>query len=161
MSAGEQWTDEAVRRESERWVYVPLDGVCMGDERRLLVHLPMRLVQSRVWRSSAPNEERADELVGETLGAVRAAGAGKLVWHTGEGISPLFMDECLARRGFETTEELKVLAFFLVDGAGPRLPRLGATLALTKVNIATSGLTLEQAGFEVVATELRHALEVL
>jgi hypothetical protein len=54
---------------------------------------------------------RAGELIGKTIGAARAAGGGKLVWHTGEGISPPFMDECLARCGFETTEELDILAF--------------------------------------------------
>jgi GNAT superfamily N-acetyltransferase len=37
---------------------------------------------------------------------------------------------------------------------------LGATLALTKANIATSSPTLERAGFRVVARERRHALEV-
>jgi hypothetical protein len=37
---------------------------------------------------------------------------------------------------------------------------LGATLALTKANIATSSPTLERAGFRVVATERRHVLEV-
>ncbi len=31
MSAGEQWTDETVLRESERWVYVSPDGVCTGE----------------------------------------------------------------------------------------------------------------------------------
>ena len=115
MSAGEQWTDEAVLQESVRWVHVPPDDVCTEDERRLLVHLPRRWDQSRVWHSSAPDEERADELIRETIGAVRAAGGGKLVWHTGEGINPPLMDECLTKCGFETTEELDVLAFPLVD----------------------------------------------
>ena len=77
--AGERWTDEAVIRESERWVYVPPDGVHLEDERRLLVHLPKRWGQSRVWRSSAPDEEKACELIGETIGAVRAFGGGRLV----------------------------------------------------------------------------------
>jgi hypothetical protein len=127
VSAGERWTDEAVIRESERWVYVPPDGVRLEDERRLLVHLPKRRGQSRVWRSSAPDEETACELIGETIGTVRSFGGGGLVWHTGEGVSPAFMDECLAKCGFETTEELDVLAFFLVDGLRERLPRLGIT----------------------------------
>ncbi len=125
MRAGEQWTDEAVRLESERWVYVPPDATRLEDEQRLLVHLPIPWGQSRVWRSSAPDEERAGELIEDTIGAVRAAGGGRLVWHTGEGISPPFMDECLVKRGFQTTEELAVLAFSLVDGLEPRLPRLG------------------------------------
>ena len=120
-----RWTDETVLRESERWVHVPPDGVCTEDERRLLVHLPRPWRQSRVWRSWPPDEERAGELIEETIGAVHAAGGGKLVWHTGEGISPPFMDECLAKYGFETTEKLDVLAFFLVDGLKSRLPRLG------------------------------------
>jgi hypothetical protein len=97
----------------------------MQNERRLLVHLPKRWGQSRVWRTSVPGEEQAGELIEETIGAVRAFGGGKLVWHTGEGISPPFMDECLAKHGFETSEELAVLAYFLADGPEPRLPRLG------------------------------------
>jgi hypothetical protein len=131
VSAGEQWTDEAVLRESERWVYVPPEGTRLEDEQRLLVHLPRRWGQSRVWRSSAPDEERAGELIEDTIGAVRSAGGGRLVWHTGEGISPPFMDECLVKRGFQTTEELAVLAFSLVDGQRSRLPWLGVPEGLT------------------------------
>jgi hypothetical protein len=131
VSAGERWTDEIILQESVRWVHVPLDGACLEDEQRLLVHLPRRWGQSRVWRSSVPDEERAGELIEDTIGAVRAADGGRLVWHTGEGISPPFMDECLARRGFQTTEELAVLAFSLVDGLEPRLPRLGVPEGVT------------------------------
>lgn len=131
VSLGEQWTDEAVRRESARWVYIPPDGTRLEDEQRLLVHLPRRWGQSRVWRSSVPDEERARKLIEDTIGAVRAAGGGRLVWHTGEGISPPFMDECLVRRGFETAEELAVLAFSLVDGMEPSLPRLGVPEGVT------------------------------
>jgi hypothetical protein len=58
VSVGERWTDEAVRRESARWVHVPSYGTRLEDERRLLVYLPRRWGQSRVWRSSAPDEER-------------------------------------------------------------------------------------------------------
>ncbi len=110
MNAGERWTDEAVRLESERWIHVPSEGVRIEDERRLLVHLPRRWGRSRVWRSSVPDEEHAEELIRETIGAVRDFG--------------------------------------------------GATLALAKTNVVTSGPTLERAGFRVVATERRHALEV-
>ena len=38
--------------------------------------------------------------------------------------------------------------------------KLGATLALAKANVATSGPTLERAGFRIVATEQRHTLEI-
>ncbi len=131
VSAGEQWTDEAILQESERWIYVPSDDTRLEDEQRLLVHLPRRWGQSRVWRSSAPDEERAGELIEETVGAVRADGGGRLVWHTGEGISPPYMDECLAKRGFEINEELAVLAFSLVDGQRSRLPRLGVPKGVT------------------------------
>ena len=62
----------------------------------------------------------AGELTEKTIGAVRAAGGRKLVWHTGEGISPPFMGGCLARCGFETTEELDVLAYFLGSGLESR-----------------------------------------
>ena len=109
----------------------PPDGTPLEDEQRLLVHLPRRWGQSRVWRSWVPDEERAGELIEDTIGAVRAADGGRLVWHTGEGISPPFMDECLARRGFQTTEELAVLAFSLVDGLEPRLPWLGVPEGVT------------------------------
>jgi hypothetical protein len=131
VSASERWTDEGVLRESARWVHVPSDGVCMQDERRLLVRLPKRWGQSRVWRTSVPGEGQARELIEETIGAVRAFGGGKLVWHTGEGLSPPFMDECLARHGFETSEELAVLASSLVDGLASRLPRLGVPEGVT------------------------------
>ena len=144
---GERWTDEAVRRESERWIHVPSEGTRLEDERRLLVHLPRRWGQSRVWRSAAADEAQADDLIAETIAAVRAAGGGRLIWHTGRNISPSFMDECLAKRGFETTEVLAVLAFPLVDGQGPRLPRLGVPEGVT------AGLARDAAG-------LREALLV-
>ena len=120
---GERWTEEAVLRESERWVHVPGDGRCMEDERRLLVHLPKHSGTSRVWRSWAADEERASDLIEDTVGEVRAAGGGRILWHTGDGVAPPFMDECLARHGFRTTEKLEVLAFFLVDGQ-EQLPRI-------------------------------------
>jgi hypothetical protein len=119
---GERWTEEAVLQESERWVHVPRDGRCIEDERRLLVHLPKRWGTSRVWRSWAADEERASDLIEETVGEVRADGGDRILWHTGDRVAPHFMDECLARHGFRTTEELEVLAFFLVNGQ--ELPRL-------------------------------------
>jgi hypothetical protein len=113
-----------VLRESERWVHVPRDGRCFQDERRLMVHLPKRWGTSRVWRSWAANEEQASDLIEKTVGEVRAAGGGRILWHTGDRVAPPFMDECLARYGFRTTEKLEVLAFVLLDGRERRLPRL-------------------------------------
>lgn len=124
---GERWAEEAVLRESERWVHVPRDGRCIEDGRRLLVHLPEHWGASRVWRSWAVDEERANDLIEETVDEVRAAGAGRILWHTGDRVAPPFMDECLARHGFRTTEVLEVLAFFLVDGAEERLPWIGVS----------------------------------
>jgi hypothetical protein len=121
---GERWTEEAILRESERWVHVPRDGKCIEDERRLLVHLPKRWGTSRVWRSRAADEERASDLIEETVGEVRAAGGGRILWHTGDRVAPPFMDECLARHGFRTTEKLEVLAFLPGNGQG-RLPWIG------------------------------------
>ena len=46
------------------------------------------------------------------------------MWHTGDRVAPPFMDGCLARYGFRTTEKLEVLAFLLVDGREQRLPRI-------------------------------------
>ena len=79
-----------------------------------------------MWRSWAADEEQAGDLIEETIGEVRAAGGGRLVWHTGDRVSPPFMDGCLARRGFETAEQLDVLVFVLADDRGERLPLLGA-----------------------------------
>jgi hypothetical protein len=41
------------------------------------------------------------------------------------------MDECLVKRGFETTEEFAVLAFSLVDRQRSRLPWLGVPEGVT------------------------------
>jgi hypothetical protein len=119
-----RWTDEAVLRESERWVHIPQDGMCSEDDRRLLVHLPKRWGTSRVWRSWAADEGRASYLIEETIGEVRSFGLGMLVLHTGDRVAPPFMDECLARYRFQTTEKLEVLAYSLVDGREHRLPRV-------------------------------------
>lgn len=127
MGAGDGWTDEAVLRESERWVHVPSEGTRIEDERRLLVHLPKSWRTSRVWRSWAVDERRAGDLIDETIGEVLASGGERLVWHTGDRISPPFMDDCVAAHGFELAEDLDVLAFVLIDDSGPRLPWLGAT----------------------------------
>ena len=67
---------------------------------------------------------RAAELIEETIQDARAAGSTKLVWHTGDRVSPPFMDASLARRGFETTERLEVMAFELGSAPEPALPRL-------------------------------------
>jgi hypothetical protein len=122
-----RWTQKAVLRESERWVHVPREGKRIEDGRRLLVFLPDPWGMGRVWRSRAADEEGADDLIKETVGEVRAAGGGRVVWHTGDRVAPLFMDKCLARHGFRTTEELEVLAFFLVEGREQRLPRMGVS----------------------------------
>lgn len=47
------------------------------------------------------------------------------MWHTGDRVAPSLVDACLARYGFEATEELDILAFELGDGPEPVLPRLG------------------------------------
>jgi len=124
MGASRPWTNEAILEESERWVHVPPNGVLVSDERRLLVNLPGHWSTSRVWRSWVSNEQQALELIGETTKEVRAAGNTKLVWHTGDRVAPAFMDGCLARFGFEVTEDLEVLAFELGSGPEPTLPRL-------------------------------------
>ena len=121
---GERWTEEAVLRESERWVHVPREGRCIEDERRLLVRLPRPWGLTRVWRSWAGDEQRASGLIEETIGEVRAAGGGRILWHTGDRVAPPFMDGCLARYGFRTTEKLEVLAFLLVNAQEQRLPRI-------------------------------------
>jgi hypothetical protein len=123
VEVDERWTGEAALRESERWVHIPRDGKRIEDGRRLLVHLPKRWGTSRVWRSWVADEGRASDLIEETIGEVRAAGGGRLVWHTGDRVAPPFMDGCLARHGFQTAEELEVLAFSLES----RLPRIGVT----------------------------------
>lgn len=125
MGAEERWTDEAILRESERWVHVPWDGTCLEDERRLLVYLLGRWGMSRVWRTRAAEESVASRIIEETTREVLGAGGGRIVWHTGDRIAPPFMDECLAGHRFEMTEELDVLAFVLRDDSGPRLPWLG------------------------------------
>jgi hypothetical protein len=124
MGAEVRWTDEAILRESERWVHVPWDGTRLEDGRRLLVYLPGRWGTIRVWRTRAADESLAGDIIEETIREVLTAGGGRILWHTGDRIAPPFMDECLAGHGFEMTEELDVLAFVLRDDSGPRLPWL-------------------------------------
>lgn len=110
-------------RESERWVHVPAAGTLMEDGERFLVHPPGFRGTSRVWRSW-PARHRAEGLILETIEEVRASGGARLVWHTGDAISPPFMDDLLSRHGFEKTEDLEVLAFDLGNDPQSRLPRL-------------------------------------
>ena len=123
MGTTGRWTDEAVLRESERWVHVPAAGTLVEDGERFLVHPPELRGTSRVWRSW-PSRNRAGGLILKTIEEVRASGGSRLVWHTGDAISPPFMDDVLARHGFEKTEDLDVLAFELGDDPQPTLPRL-------------------------------------
>jgi hypothetical protein len=88
------------------------------------VHLPEHWGTTRVWRSWAADEEQASDLIEETVGEVRAAGGGRILWHTGDRVAPPFMDRCLARYGFRTTENLEVLALFLVNGQQQQMPRI-------------------------------------
>ena len=118
------WSDEAILRESERWVHVPPSGIRVEDAWRLLVHPPARQGgTSRVWRSR-PDRTDAGALVLQTIEEARAAGGTRLVWHTGDAVSPPFMDDLLPEHGFEKTEDLDVLAFELGTDLEPRLPRL-------------------------------------
>lgn len=118
------WTDEAILRESGAWVHVPPSGVPVEDTGRLLVHLPTRLgTSSRVWRSRT-DRAGAEALIQRTIEEARAVGATRLVWHTGDAVSPPFMDDLLPRHGFEKTEDLDVLALDLGADHGPKLPDL-------------------------------------
>ena len=117
------WTDGAILRESERWVHVPPSGVRVEDAGRLLVHLPAQRGTSRVWRSR-PDRTGAEALILQTIEEARAAGGTRLVWHTGDAVSPPFMDDLLPQNGFEKTEDLDVLAFELGTDPEPRLPGL-------------------------------------
>ncbi len=65
-------------------------------------------------------------MIRETIEEVRASGGGRLVRHTGDRVSPTFMNALPPRYGFERTE---VLAFELNDPR-PRLPRLDVPTAL-------------------------------
>jgi hypothetical protein len=77
-----------------------------------------------VGRRRGAGERGAGDLIEETVGEVRAAGGGRILWHTGDRVAPPVIDECLARHGFRTTENLEVLAFFLGNGQEQRLPRI-------------------------------------
>ncbi len=119
-----RWTDGAILQESEAWVHVPPSGVLVEDAARLLVHLPTRRgTGSRVWRSW-PDRAGAEALILRTIEEACAAGATRLVWHTGDAVSPPFMDDLLPRHGFEKTEDLDVLAFELGTKREPKLPDL-------------------------------------
>ena len=111
--------------ESERWVHVPPSGILVEDAERLVVHLTTRRGTSRVWRSR-PNRTGAEALILQTIEDARAAHASRLVWHTGDAVSPPFMDDLLPRYGFEKTEDLDVLAFDLGADPEPALPSLRA-----------------------------------
>lgn len=119
-----RWTEGTILRESESWVHVPPSGVLDKDAARLLVHLPTeRGASSRVWRSR-PDRAGAEALILRTIEESRAAGATRLVWHTGDAVSPPLMDDLLPQHGFEKTEDLDVLAFELGTPREPKLPDL-------------------------------------
>lgn len=118
------WTDEAILRESERWVHAPSSSVLDEDAERLLVHPPAPRGTSRVWRSRPGLSGAAEALILRTIEEARAAGGTRLVWHTGDGVSPPSMDDLLPRYGFERTEDLDVLAFELGVDPEPKLPAL-------------------------------------
>ena len=110
-------------RESERWVHVPPSGTLDEDADRLLVYLPGPRGTSRVWRSR-PGSGGAEALILRTIEEARGAGASRIVWHTGDGVSSPSMDDLLPRHGFEKTKDLEVLAFEMGAKAEPELPML-------------------------------------
>ena len=123
------WTDEEILRESGRWVHVPPSGARVEDAESLLVHLPHHRGTSRVWRSR-PDRTGAEALILRTIEGAHAAGARRLIWHTGDAVSPAFMDDLLPRHGFVKTEDLDVLAFELGAGPEPGLPALRPPLGV-------------------------------
>jgi hypothetical protein len=118
-----RWTDGAVLRESAAWVHVPPSGVLAEDDACLLVHPPARQGTSRVWRCW-PDRKGAEALILHTIGETRSAGATRVVWHTGDAVSPPFMDGLLPQHGFGKTEDLDVLAFELGTEWERKLPEL-------------------------------------
>ena len=59
-----------------------------------------------------------------TIEEACSAGATRLVWHTGDVVSPPIMDGILPKHGFGKTEDLDVLAFELGTERGPKLSEL-------------------------------------
>jgi GNAT superfamily N-acetyltransferase len=76
-----------------------------------------------MWRSW-PDRAGAEALILQTIEETRATGRTRLVWHTGDAVSPPFMEDALAQHGFEKTEDLDVLAFELGTDPEPNLPDL-------------------------------------
>lgn len=142
MDEKKRWTNEAILRESGRWVHVPAGSALVEDGGRLLVHPPESRGTSRVWRSW-PVRDEAEDLILKTVQEVRASGGERLVWHTGHAVSPPFMDDLLSRHGFEKTEDLDVLAFDLGDGPRPMLPRFDVP-AEVRVTPARNEAELEE-----------------
>ncbi|QIN82282.1 hypothetical protein GBA63_06165 [Rubrobacter tropicus] len=143
MDEKKRWTNEAVLRESGRWVHVPAGCALVEDAERLMVHPPEFRGTSRVWRSW-PARHAAEDLILKTVQEVCASGGERLVWHTGDAVSPPFMDGLLSRHGFEKTEDLEVLAFELGDGPRPMLPRLDVPAEI-RATPARNGAELEEA----------------
>ena len=150
MGTTGRWTDEAILRESARWVHVPAAGTLIEGGTFLLVHPPGGRGTSRVWRSW-PARGGAEGAILDAIEEVRASGGGRLVWHTGDRVAPPFMDALLPRFGFEKTEDLEVLAFDLGDDPRPQLPRLDAPNAPVR-----AALVRDEAGIrEAQAVESR------
>jgi hypothetical protein len=154
VDARAAWTKEDILQESEGWVHLPSDGGVFRDERRLLVHLPERWgapggrasVSLRFVAFVAPASEDRGNYARRAVAAAGADVVGETVRLWGAGTLENY-------RGRD--------AYRALVGERCRIARsLGATLALTKANAATSAPILERAGFRSVAEERRRTLRI-
>jgi GNAT superfamily N-acetyltransferase len=162
MDSYAAWTNKAILKESERWVWYPQSAERIEDDRRFLVHMPEHWGFSIVQRSAVSSEQLAQDLIEHTIQETKEVGGQKLAWQVSEATRPQNMDKLLAERGFEVSEELEVLSFELGRKPEPLLPRMKIFPRTTAELVRTvEGLReVHRIGHEVFSSHLPSEEEI-
>lgn len=163
MSGRDEWSDERILSEAERWTWWPPDTTVIERPEYVLtewIEGPRRNVVH--WTHAV--DHTGDALVDEVLLRLRADGRTGVRWWVTPSTRPVDMPNVLVARGFALTERVDILSWDLSSGCDPAMPALdvprGISAELVRDEPALRTMhTLASRGFgEAPPTEesLRH-----
>lgn len=156
------WSNSAILKESERWIWYPQSAERIEDDQRFLVHMPEHWGFSIVQRTTAGSEQLASDLIERTIEDTKAAGRQKLAWQVSGETEPSNLGELLATRGFEVSEELDVLAYELGSEPEPQLPQMNVSSEVTAelVRSAEGLREVHRIGYEVFSSHMPSEVDI-
>lgn len=126
MTHMDDWNDERLLTEAERWTWWPPDTTVIEEPAYLLTLWTEDPARNLVhWTHAADDTADAGvAVIGEVLQRLRAAGRTGVRWWVTEATRPTNLEDLLLRRGFQEAERVDILTWDLGTGAEAALPAL-------------------------------------